>query len=168
MPEELRSWNVDVVTDAADIASHPTPTGKIASITVEPGNIFTDDEAGENILYLAANYFHIPTRPYVIRRVLLFNEGDPADPVVLAETERNLRLLDWIQAATVTARPRPDGDSDVLVETRDKWSLRVGVGFGLSGGVGKGQIDLGDQNLLGLGKVGHHDVEHEAIELGLR
>lgn len=141
---------------AQDAPLAPTPTaataGRIARIEVIPGDVF-DLAKEDNPLYRVANFLHIETRPHVVRRLLLFEEGDPYDPAVLAETERELRAQPAFRAASVTSKRRPDGDWDVVVRTEDKWSIRFGAGVGLVGGVGKARLDVGDSNLLGLGKV---------------
>jgi hypothetical protein len=127
--------------------------GRIAQIHVVPEDVFAIDKKDPfHHLYRLGNWIHIETRPYVVRRLLLFDEGDRLDPLLLAESERLLRAQDQFQAATVTATARPDGDYDVLVTTRDKWSLSVGVGVGLAGGVAKGSANVSDSNFLGLAK----------------
>jgi hypothetical protein len=133
----------------------PTSTGRIARIEVRTDNVFDLSQA-DNPLYefvfKTGNFIHFTTRPYVVRRLLLFDEGDALDPELLAETERNLRAADQFEAASVTSERRPDGDYDVLVQTRDKWSLTAGAGVGYVGGVSKGNAQVSESNLLGLGK----------------
>src|SRR5207244_4017484 len=51
-----------------------------------------------------------------------------------------------------TASARPDGDYDVFVRTRDKWTLVVGAAAAYVGGVSRGNAEIGDTNLFGLGK----------------
>ena len=56
----------------------------IATIRIERTDVFDLDDPDERRApYIIANKLHIETREYVIRRELLFKEGDPADPDVL-------------------------------------------------------------------------------------
>jgi len=84
-----------------------------------------------------------------VRRELLFHVGDACDPARLAETARVLRAQPYIREAVVTAAPAAGGGVDVLVTTRDEWSLRIngrvegGEGFPLR------QARVAEENLLG-------------------
>src|SRR5436190_278654 len=70
--------------------SYPT----IATIRIDREDVFDLDNPDERHLpFIWADRLHVETREYVIRRELLFQEGDPADPDVLYESERNLRRL---------------------------------------------------------------------------
>lgn len=92
---------------------------------------------------------HWGTRAEVVRRELLFAVGDACDPARLAETARVLRAQPYIREAAVTAAPAAGGGVDVLVTTRDEWSLRVSGR--LSGGPGfpLRQARVAEENLLG-------------------
>ncbi len=105
-------------------------------------------------VYELANLIHVQTREHVLRRELLLAPGDPFDPALVEETERNIRAIDFIASAETEAGPAASGPSvrDVRVVTRDKWSLRLGGGVGFVGGVSQGSFSVGDTNLLGFGK----------------
>ena len=92
---------------------------RIGSITVTTLDVFTPKEASAGWAYRTTNRLHMQTRESVIRQFLLFAEGDPYDPTRLAQTERNLRALDFIKSATVTASEPHDGVVNVFVITQD-------------------------------------------------
>ncbi|MHC4393292.1 MAG: POTRA domain-containing protein, partial [Planctomycetota bacterium] len=124
---------------------------RIASIELDVHDVFDEDEQA-TILHEAATALHWRTREYVIERELLFAEGEPYDPELAEETERNLRALGYIAQARV--RPVFDAEAKtvaVKVFTRDKFSLRVGVGAGFVGGASKAGATLGESNLMGFG-----------------
>ena len=50
----------------------------------------------------------------LIRRVLLFREGQPFDPILVAQSETNLRRLDFIKVASITAHEPHDGVVDIV------------------------------------------------------
>ena len=132
----------------------PPSYPSIATIRIEREDVFDLDNPDERHLpYIWANKLHIETREYVIRRELLFKEGDPADPNVLYESERNLRRLTFLHANTnIEAIPRDDGRVDVVVHTRDAWTTQPGVSFSRQGNRSTGSLTFLEQNLLGLGK----------------
>ncbi len=96
----------------------------------------------------AGDAVHFRTRAGIVRHDLLFQPGDPCDPARLAESARVLRSEPYIRQADVTATPTADGGVDVLVVTRDEWSLRVDGRVG-GGGFAVPLLRLADENLLG-------------------
>ncbi len=137
-------------------ASDECADGRIATVTIVTEGIFPDSAADEGgvtgKLYGAANWLHVETREGVIRRELLFNEGECVDALRLSESERVLRGLGFLESASVETQRRPDGDVDVRVVTKDDWSLRLEPRFNLGGGFAISGIRLGETNLGGQGK----------------
>ena len=145
---------------AAPLAAAPhaaiiLPSGLIiASIHIETQNVFETGFPPENkLLYRAANRIHIHTRDGVIWRELLFAVGDRYDPLLVAETERNLRALPFIRRAEVEGTVNENGTVDVIVRTYDSWTLEVVAGFKRAGGVVSEKAGLADHNILGQGKT---------------
>jgi hypothetical protein len=132
-------------------ATHPI----IASIHIEREDVFDlSREEDRHFPYTLANRLHIVTREDVIRRELLFREGDPADPDVLYETERNLRRLTFLHPNTrIEVRPRDDGRVDVVVHTRDTWTTRPELSFKREANETTAHFALLEGNLLGRGKT---------------
>src|SRR5262245_37419126 len=125
----------------------------VGTITIQAGSIFDTDDPKENTwIFRAADKLHMTTRERVIRRQLTFAEGDRYSRRTLDESERHLRHNGYLYDAKI--RPvRYDGSAvDLVVETRDVWTLRPGAGFGRSGGVNRFHFGLHDANFLGLGK----------------
>src|SRR5437867_9246265 len=126
----------------------------IATIRVVRQDVFDLDNPDErHAPYVMADRLHIETRETVIRRELLFREGDAADPDVLYESERNLRRLSFLHENTrIETVPRADGRVDVVVHTRDVWSTRPSVSFKREGDRTTGRFSFVEDNLLGRGK----------------
>jgi len=125
----------------------------IGDVTIHAGDIFDPETPGENrAVFRAADKLHRTTREWVIRRQLTFKPGDRYSRLVLDESERHLRHNGYLYDATI--RPvRYDGHAvDVLVSTRDVWTLRPAAGFHRSGGVNTVHFGLHDANFLGWGK----------------
>lgn len=103
---------------------------RIREILILPQDIIHPDDPYPTIL----NAIHVTTRASVIERELLFARGDVYDPALIAETERNLRRLPILAAARILPlRTDEPGTVDVLVVTRDLWSIRFESSFNLVG-----------------------------------
>jgi hypothetical protein len=125
---------------------------RIGTITVRPLDVYSPDEASRGHLYRLADRLHIETRKSVIEKFLLFREGDVYSPERLAETERNLRSLQFLKSASVVASAPHDGVVDVVVTTQDSWSIAPETQAGSKGGKSTVGATLSENNLLGLGK----------------
>jgi hypothetical protein len=128
------------------------PALRVGRIIVTPLDVYSDTEAKRGLFYSIADRLHIETRPAVIRRFLLFREGDLFRPERLAETERILRTLHFLKSASVTASEPHDGVVDITVTTQDAWSIAPETNAGNKGGETTYGISITDTNLLGLGK----------------
>ena len=138
-----------LVIAATTVSAAPLRIGKI---TVDALDVYADAEAAKGGVYRAANALHPETRDSVIRKFLLFREGDEYKPERLAESERNLRALHYLKSATVTALEPHDGVVDVVVITQDAWSIAPETQAGNKGGETTYGASLSDTNVLGLGK----------------
>lgn len=131
----------------------PGLTGRvIASIAVVSRNVFNTSVYPESKrVYRVANALHRTTRESVIRRELLFAVGEPYDPNLLRETERNLRLLPFIRHAEADAVINSSGTVDVTVRVYDAWSLELVANFKRVGGTTDLKGGFTERNVLGLG-----------------
>ncbi|HKB15746.1 MAG TPA: hypothetical protein VKF62_06760, partial [Planctomycetota bacterium] len=73
-------------------------------------------------------------------------------PAKAEELERNLRRLGFIAEARVEAVFHPDGTVDLLVHTRDQFTLRAGASGATFAGSESGRASIGEDNLFGWGK----------------
>ncbi|MBI4575092.1 MAG: BamA/TamA family outer membrane protein [Planctomycetes bacterium] len=128
------------------------PGRRVGTIRVEPGHVFTTAQRAENPFFQAADFLHHRTRREVIAREVLLAPGDPYDPELVAESERNIRALDFIAWADIEEVFRPEGMVDLVVRTRDKFTLRAELSASQEGGETKQRVSLGETNLLGHGK----------------
>ena len=127
---------------------------RVGAITIRAGQIFDLDDPRENkALFRLANRLHLRTRRGAIRAQLLFRTGDRYQGRLLAETERNLRRLNYLREPRIRPIAWHDGVVDILVETHDVWTLQIGPSFGRSGGKNETSAEFQDNNLLGFGKT---------------
>lgn len=124
----------------------------IRAIRIAGSSLFSPgDGAVAGFVNSLGNSLHWQTRAATVRRELLFAEGEPCDPRRLAESERLLRGQAYIRAARITPAARADGGVDVVVETRDDWSLRGSVRIESGEGGPIRRARLAEENVLGRG-----------------
>lgn len=131
-----------------------TPVGGgavIDTIIIERQDLFSDSAAGQNPFLSLFNDLHATTRPFVIRRELLFDAGMPYDSALLAESERNLRGLGIFRSVRLDTA-RVNGELAARVVTRDAWSLLPRANARIaSDGTLTGSFGLTETNVAGTG-----------------
>ncbi len=145
--------------------------GQVGSLLMRREPIFdTSDPTQDNPVYRAANRLHIITRESTIREQLPFLiEGEDFVPLEVVEAERVLRRADWLYDARVVPIQRCGNVVDIMVVTRDVWTILPTVEFDLSGGETSWSLGIEDENLLGrgetLGVLYKDDVDRSGVEL---
>src|SRR5207244_4966084 len=100
----------------------------IRTIQVIPSALFSIEHAPfPAFVQRVGNALSWDTRPLTIRRELRFKAGEPCDVGRLADSERILRDLPFIRSAIISTTPAPGDSVDVVVSTRDDWSLGGGL-----------------------------------------
>jgi hypothetical protein len=132
---------------------------RIRKIQVQRLNVFGADISNpgyynphgiENVF----NSTHVNTNENIIRKYLLFAEGDSISSLKLTDNERILRQLPYIDDARIVVIPVSDEEADILVITKDVYSL--GGDFTYRG-KNKGSVWLFEKNIFGMG----HEFELE-------
>lgn len=128
--------------------------GVISSIFVDSHSVFdlTDPDLNPrfNWAYRLVNGLHVPTREVVIRREILFTEGDCYDVERLRDSERLVRAMPFIADVDIFGVRQADGTFHVIVDTRDEWTTRVEPR--IDSGQGLRGLRLREDNLLGTGR----------------
>lgn len=124
----------------------------IDSVAVEAHDIFDSTEAARSWLFGLTNALHVRTRPWVVRREVLFRVGDRYDPRVLEETERNLRRLGIFRRVVVDTA-WVDGRLVARVTTSDGWTTSLETNASSTGGVFTWSVGLNERNVLGTGNL---------------
>ena len=135
----LERESLDEAMVALGLQVDPGPTGKvIGEISVVDQEVFSR----RDWLFQLLNVFHRTTRPEMLRRELLMKPGDRYDPELIEETTRNLLVTTQPVGTTTFVPPElssivvivpivsaQPGTVDLLVVTRDVWSLRFNTNF---------------------------------------
>lgn len=146
-------FNFQINGVQGDFADSISPDSVIGEINFTRYNVFNlQDERENNWLYRLANRINTLTWDSVIESQLLIATGDPYRPVMLAESERILRDLNFLYDARVIPTRVCGERVDVEVVTRDIWTLNPTVSFSRSGGENSTTLGLTDSNVLGSGK----------------
>jgi len=140
--EVLKPWKAMEARNAA-----------IGRIEVEISDVFDLSRPVENTwIGRMADRLHATTREEVIRRVLLFREGDPVREKRIYETERLLRALPFVKNARIDPVVRLDGTLVALVQIQDAWTTQVNAGYSQVGGQRSQNFGVDEKNFLGTGK----------------
>ncbi|MGK5085234.1 hypothetical protein WDW37_18250 [Bdellovibrionota bacterium FG-1] len=154
------SYQRDLMAKAmsgAGLIFEPHPEGKVIErIVVVPFDVILPEEPWPKF----ANWFHVTTVPAVIRRELLFREGDPWNQARADETARNLRNYLFLTSAAITPCQGTAPDRVIiLVVTKDLWSLRPNLDFSFVGSrFERLDMELSEHNLAGHMKQGTIDL----------
>ena len=129
--------------------------GTISEITFNRQKPFlpaaTSEEASLGWLFRGLNSIHITTKERIVRWEILFEEGDCFDPVLLQESERQLRDAPYIADAQVRSDQLADGSHSVSVTTLDDWALTAGLTFSFDGAVDFSSFSFAATNVVGTG-----------------
>jgi hypothetical protein len=121
---------------------------EIKRLNVFGSNISTPDFYDPNEAETLLNKTHFNTNENIIRKNLLFNEGDTISPLTLSDNERLLRELPFIDDSRILVLPVSQNEADVIVITKDIYSLGANVSFN---GFDKGSLSLYERNIFGMG-----------------
>lgn len=141
---------------AAQAQTDACPGGIVREVAVDNRSIFDIEEIDpehrfRRWFFALANRTHRRTRQSFVRKELLFEEGDCLDRLLLDESERILRSYRFIADASIDAVEVEDGVYDVVVRTRDEWSLELNVRPEFDEGFRIARLAATEENLLGTG-----------------
>lgn len=141
------------ITNRSDERFRPFRGIRIRKIIIQRLNAFGANISNPGLyqpkgLEKLLNETHVNTNEKIIRKNLIFNEGDSISPLKLADNERLLRQLPYIDDATIIIVPVSTEEVDVIVVTKDVYS--IGADYTLKSKT-KGSFWLFDKNIFGSG-----------------
>jgi len=128
-------------------ARSQTPGPTIDTIVVVNLNVFDQADMLGPVTRIA-NAIHVKTHASVIRRTLLFNQGDPFDSARAVESGRALRGLNVFRQVVIDTM-RIKEKLALRVVTADGWSTKPQLNFSSSGGSVTWAGGIEEENLLG-------------------
>ncbi len=116
----------------------------------------------EAYVFDIGNKLHIESKPYTIRRRLLFKEGDTINKDKLLETERALRNEEFLADAKIEVKIWEDSTAHIIVTTFDQWTTTLAASLNRDGGEWQYWFGPVESNVLGSGQklgffMGHTD-----------
>jgi len=126
----------------------PSPWGKVVgAIRVYNEDVFPE----QNRLLQFFNHFHVTTKEFAIAREVVIAAGEVWDQARVDETARRLRDPLWSSVVVVIpVVSKEPGKVDVLVVTRDVWSLRLNTKYTVQqGSLTDLSVALSENNFLG-------------------
>ena len=149
----------------------PLAAQTIDTVVVVNHNIFEPLGDAPGIVARVADALHVRTRPWVIRRTLLFNQGDRYDSARVVESGRALRGLGVFRDVALDTA-RVDGRLGVRVTTADGWSTRPQVVYSNTAGSVTWGAGLVEKNVLGTANqvfaLYQHTPDRRELEFLLR
>jgi hypothetical protein len=121
---------------------------EIIKMDVFGTNINNPAQISSNKTNNLLNKTHFKTLDRIIRKNILFSEGDTLSPLTLSDNERILRELPYIDDARIMVVPVSDNEVKVLVLTKDVYSLGAQYNYG---GLDQGVFSAFEKNILGTG-----------------
>ncbi|HWR74955.1 MAG TPA: hypothetical protein VN276_04925 [Bacteroidales bacterium] len=106
--------------------------------------IDTDQSKADRLL----NSTYVKTHTFVLNQYLVFHEGDTVSALVMADNERLLRDLPFVEDARIIIVPADSNFVDVAVVVRENYPYGFAFQFD---GIPKGTVKLFDKNFAGLG-----------------
>lgn len=105
------------------------------------------------------NSTHVKTNENIVRKYLLFSEGDTLSPLKLSDNERIIRQLPFIDDARIIVVPVSGEEADIVVVTKDVYSL--GGEFVLRSKK-SGTIRMFEKNIFGMGHELRIDIPYSS------
>jgi len=105
--------------------------------------------SSQNFVTKTGNNLHVKSQPIAIRNLLLIRQNQPFDSLLVKESERLVRSMQYIRDVSfyVKATAKNSDSVDVFIRALDIWSI-IPTG---SASTSSTTIDLTDKNFLGLG-----------------
>jgi len=152
-PGSYESDALQLALHERDLIVDDAPEGKrLGRIVVVNLDVFGKEEGGLRFF----NFLHVTTREHVIEREVLLRPGELWDEERIAETQRKLKDPLFTSLVVITpVKSAKEGLVDLMVVTRDIWSLRMNSTFEYLQGTLIGlQLSIAENNIFGLRKHG--------------
>jgi hypothetical protein len=143
---------------------------QIHVVTLDPfGNSIGDTIAASlNFISKTGNKIHVKTHPFTIRNLLLFHKNQPFDSLLVKESERLVRSMNYITDVNfyTVAVPETNDSVDIFIRELDNWSLIPGGSISAS----RLNFKLRENNFAGMGHTFQNGIilDHETGDVAYR
>ena len=148
--DELDGRAVEIVDHYTEHVGKPIEVVIISQVSRFDDRWDENQDTSQQLLNRVTKPFQSYTRDSTIRQYVLFEQGQVVDPFLIADTERMLRNLDYIEDVRISLVVLAGEIESVaiVIETRDRWP------FGAAGvvkDVGRYEVSLYSSNVGGRG-----------------
>src|SRR5262245_61259522 len=147
-----------------DSVSSRTSLSAFAGAPIRSLQIRTQSPPGFPGMARVLDNLHVRTREATVRRQLLFTVGDTLDTLAVGESIRRLRHLRYLRDVELLGVRCDRGPVDLVVATRDDWSVKPKVQVRSSG---KSEVGVTERNLLGSGRELSMHVRNQQGRIGV-
>lgn len=161
-PPSYKEKEEKIETERNVLNYFPFNNNYIKNITIKQLNVFgptLEDTAKppDSWVEKTANKIHVKTNKRMIKKHMVIGRGDRIDPYLIAENERIIRQLPYIQDARIIVESIENTDSvNLIVLTKDIWPLGVG---GNIKSIDQYDFEVWHANIGGWG----HEIENKLI-----
>ena len=138
---------------------------EIRLVKLDPFNVSIRDSVrtAGSLLKRTANTLHVKTHDRIIEMQLLIKPGDKIDPRVLADNERLLRDLPFIQDALIKVEILQDNPemADIIIISKDLWSKAF---FLEMKDIHSGKLEIFEKNLFGSGLEIQNNIHWDPLK----
>jgi hypothetical protein len=147
-----------------DTVSSRTSMSAFSGVPIRSVRIITQSPPGFPGVARALDGLHVRTREATVRRQILFSSGDTLDTLAVGESIRRLRHLRYLRDVELRGVRCGPGPVDLLLTTRDDWSVKPKLQVRSSG---KSEVGVTERNLLGSGRELAMHVRSQQGRIGL-
>lgn len=134
---------------------------KIEIVTLDPFGYSAADTSvsRQNFLYKTGNGLHIKTQGLAVRNLLLIRKNTQFNSLLVKESERLVRLQNYVQDVSFYAKiSAPGSDSvDIFIREKDKWSMIPYLAVSNNGM----RFSITDRNIGGTGHEFHNSYSKD-------
>ncbi|WP_423126420.1 hypothetical protein [Gaoshiqia sp. Z1-71] len=124
---------------------------QINIVTLDPFGYSIGDTIAASLNYLSniGNKFHVKTHHNTIRNLLLIHKNQPFDSLLVKESERLVRSMNYVTDVSfyIVAAPETNDSVDIFIHELDSWSLIPGGSWSSS----RLSFKLRENNFIGTG-----------------
>lgn len=126
---------------------------QIGSIEVEVDEVYVARDDRLDWYQRLANAIHARSQQETVAEQLTLEPGERVVARRIYEAERQLRRLEFVKDARIDSQRCGNGSVDIVVRSRDAWTLKLWAGIGTAGGESTQQFGVQELNLFGTGKA---------------
>ncbi len=154
--EQSKTNNIDISAEYVIYEGLTINAIHITHVDVMAGTVTDTNIVATSKLSKFLNKTHVHTKENIIRKNLIIHKGETIDANRMADNERILRSLNYIEDAQLIVVPIDENNADIIVVIKDLFPIAPGLSYS---SINKFDIILGYKNIIGSGQ----GIEYRAL-----